>query len=69
MRILSDIKKFDDAWGQFRVRVTCKCGTRREFNPEALARIVGWSTTLEALVPRMRCSTSRSQGGPRKSSL
>lgn len=24
--------------------------------PEALARLVGWSTMLKALAPRMRCS-------------
>jgi hypothetical protein len=27
-----------------------------EIKPEALARLVGWSTMLKALAPRMRCS-------------
>jgi hypothetical protein len=32
------------------------CGASREIEPESLARLVGWSTTLEALAPRLRCS-------------
>jgi hypothetical protein len=32
------------------------CGASRHVEPEALARLVGWSTTLEALAPRLRCS-------------
>jgi hypothetical protein len=31
-------------------------GTVREIDPEALARLVDWSTTLKELAPRMRCS-------------
>jgi hypothetical protein len=38
------------------VRVICDCGAVREIEPEALARLVGWSTTLKALAPRLRCS-------------
>jgi hypothetical protein len=56
VRVLAHIKKLDDCFGQFLVRVTCKCGAVREVKPEALARLVGWSLTLEALAPRMRCS-------------
>jgi hypothetical protein len=56
VRILGHIKKLDDCFGQFIVRVSCKCGTTREISPEALARIVGWSTTLAQLAERMRCS-------------
>jgi len=29
---------------------------RREITPEALARLVGWSMTIEVLAQRMRCS-------------
>jgi hypothetical protein len=54
--VLPHIKKLNDCFGQFLVRVTCKCGAVREITPEALARLVGWSTTLEALAQRMRCS-------------
>jgi len=54
--VLTHIKKLDDCFGQFMVRVTCPCGFTREVTPEALARLVGWSMTLEALAPRLRCS-------------
>jgi len=37
------------------VRVICDCGACREIEPEALARLVGWSTTLKKLALRMRC--------------
>ena len=56
MRVLTHIKRLDDCFGQFLVRVVCDCGACREIEPEALARLVGWSTTLKALAPRMRCS-------------
>ena len=54
--VLTHIKQLDDCFGQFLVRVTCKCGALREITPEALARLVGWSMTLEQLAQRMRCS-------------
>jgi len=47
------IKKLDDCFGQFLVRVS---GASRHIEPEALARLVGWSTKLEELPQRMRCS-------------
>ena len=47
MRVLAHIKKLDDCFGQFLVRVSCKCGAVREITPEALASLVGWSMTLE----------------------
>ena len=56
MRVLTHIKKLDDCFGQFLVRVVCECGASRHIEPEALARLVGWSTTLENLAPRLRCS-------------
>jgi len=56
VRVLAHIKKLDDCFGQFLVRVTCKCGAVRDITPQALARLVGWSLTLEALAQRMRCS-------------
>jgi hypothetical protein len=56
VRVLAHITKLDDCFGQFLVRVTCKCGAVREIKPEALARLVGWSLTLEALAGQMRCS-------------
>ena len=62
VRVLAHIKKLDDCFGQFLVRVTCKCGAVREITPEALARLVGWSLTLEALAGRMRCSQCGAKG-------
>lgn len=56
MRVLLHIKKLDDCFGQFMVRVICDCGFVREVEPEALARLVGWSMTLKELALRMRCS-------------
>ena len=54
-QVLGHIKKLD-CFGQFLVRVTCGCGASRHIEPEALARLAGWSTTLKALAPRPRCS-------------
>ena len=56
LRVLANIKKLDDCFGQFLVRVSCTCGASRHIEPEALARLLGWSTTLKALAPRLRCS-------------
>jgi len=56
VRVLAHINKLDDCLGQFLVRVTCKCGAVREIKPEPLARLVGWSATLEELALRVRCS-------------
>ena len=56
VRVLTHIKKLDDCFGQFLVRVICDCGAVREIEPEALARLVGWKVTLKELALRMRCS-------------
>ena len=56
MRVLSHVKKLDDCFGQFLVRVSRPCGASRHIEPEALARLVGWAMTLEQLAQRMRCS-------------
>jgi len=56
VRVLAHIKKLDDCFGQFLVRVSCPCGASRHIEPEALARLVGSSATLASLVPRLRCS-------------
>ena len=54
--VLAHIKRLDDCFGQFLVRVSCACGASRHIEPVALARLVGWPTTLKALAQRMRCS-------------
>jgi hypothetical protein len=61
VRVLPHIKKLDDCFGQFLVRVICDCGACREIEPEALARLVAWKTTLRELALRMRCSRLREE--------
>src|SRR5262249_32451617 len=56
VRVLPHIKKLEDCFGQFLVRVMCDCAACREIEPEALARLVGWKVTLKQLALRMRCS-------------
>ena len=56
MRVLPHIKRLDECFGDFLVRVTCPCGTSRHIEPEALARIAGRSVALAALASRMRCA-------------
>jgi hypothetical protein len=56
VRVLPHIKRLDDCFGDFLVRVTCPCGASRHIEPEALARISGRSVTLAQLAARMRCS-------------
>ena len=62
VRVLAHIKKLDDCFGQFLVRVTCKCGAIREITAEALARLVGWTLALETLAQRMPCSQCGEKG-------
>jgi hypothetical protein len=56
VRVLPHIRRLDDCFGDFLVRVICQCGAVREITPQALARIVGWKVLLKDLAPRMRCS-------------
>jgi hypothetical protein len=55
MRVLTHIKKLDDCFGDLLVRVVCECGSCREPQPQALARLVGWTVTRKDLALRMRC--------------
>src|SRR5262249_34958907 len=59
---LPHIKRLDDAFGMFHVRIRCKCGAERTCKPDALARICGPSATLEVLAKRMRCSRCGEKG-------
>ena len=45
VHVLPRIKKLDNCFGDFAVRVTCPCGTSRHIEPEALARIAGRSAS------------------------
>jgi hypothetical protein len=56
VRVLPHIKRLDDCFGDFLVRVVCECGACREITPQAIARLVGWNVTLTELAPRLRCS-------------
>jgi hypothetical protein len=56
VRVLTHVKKLDDCFGQFLVRVICECGCCREIQPQAFARLVGWKMALKELAPGMRCS-------------
>jgi hypothetical protein len=56
VRVVPYIKRLDDCFGDFPVRVTCPCGAQRRIEPEALARIAGRSVTLEVVGKRTRCS-------------
>jgi hypothetical protein len=62
VRVLPHIKKLDDCFGQFLVLVIWDSGACREIEPEALARLVGWKTTLKELAQRMRCSRCWKKG-------
>lgn len=62
VRVLPHIKKLDDAFGQFQVRITCRCGASRECEPAVLARIAGPAATLASIAPRMRCSQCSAKG-------
>jgi hypothetical protein len=45
VRVLPHIKRLDDGFGDFLVRITCPCGASRHIEPEALPRIAGKSGT------------------------
>jgi hypothetical protein len=62
VRVLDHIKRLDDCFGDFLVRVICPCGAVREIPPQSLARLVGWKVTLKELAPRMRCSRCGKKG-------
>ena len=62
MRALPHIKKLDDCFGQFLVRVICDCGAVREIEPEALARLVGGRITLKELVTEDAMLEVRQEG-------
>ena len=46
VRVLPHVKKLNDCFGDFLVRVSGPCGASRHIEPEALARIAGRSVTL-----------------------
>src|SRR5215831_2172798 len=55
MRVLPHIKRLDDCFGDFLVRVVCECGACREIQPQAVARLVGWKMKLKELALQYGC--------------
>ena len=62
VRVLAHIKKLDDCFGQFLVRVSCVCGASRDIEPEALARLVGWSDDAQTTGPTAALLAVREEG-------
>lgn len=52
--MLTHIKKLDDCFGDFLVRVTCKCGAVRELTGVARGRAAGAITCVTAQSTRPR---------------
>jgi hypothetical protein len=61
-RVLPHIKRLDDCFGQFLVRVSCPCGTSRHVEPEALARLVGLVNDSRAARPTDALLAVREEG-------
>ena len=58
MRRHRPITKLSDDFGQYDLRIKCrKCNHARLIEPHALAKIVGWESSLEKAATRFRCST------------
>ena len=57
MRRPMNIAKLSDEFGHYRLVIRCgRCAHTRVSDPDVLARRVGWDSTLDALLPRLRCS-------------
>lgn len=51
------VEKLSDEFGQYLLLLECAaCGHKRQANPQMLARLFGWDTSLEDLARRLRCS-------------
>jgi hypothetical protein len=57
MRRPLDISKLSDRFGDYVLVITCRrCKHARRTHPHALAKILGWETTLSDVAARLRCS-------------
>jgi hypothetical protein len=56
VRVLPQIRRLDDCFGQFVVRVVSDCGACREIEPEAVARLVGWNNMNPSVSSRYGCA-------------
>jgi hypothetical protein len=57
------IKRLDDCFGDFLVRVVCECGACREIQPQALARLVGSTLPLGTRLVPIRRDTATPVSG------
>lgn len=63
MRRPLHVVRLDDEGALYRLAIEClACGRRTSADPHALAKIVGWATTLESLSYRMKCTKCGSLG-------
>jgi hypothetical protein len=57
------VKKLSDRFADYDLSIRCrKCGHTRVTEPHALAKILGWEATLEAVAARLRCSKCSARG-------
>jgi ribosomal protein S27E len=57
------IKKLSDRFADYDLKIRCrKCQHERLTEPHALAKLLGWETTLESAAKRMRCSKCNARG-------
>ena len=58
------VEKLSDEFGQYLLLLECgSCGHKRQANPQTLARMFGWDTTLEIVAKRLRCSKCGKRNG------
>jgi hypothetical protein len=50
------IDKLSDAFGQYEILLTCKCGHTRRVHPRTLAAICRWEALLVDVGKRLRCT-------------
>lgn len=57
------ITKLSDRFADYTLRIRCKkCGHERHTEPHALAKILGWETSLTTVALRLRCSKCHVRG-------
>jgi hypothetical protein len=57
------ITKLSDRFADYTLRIRCKkCGHERTTDPHALAKLLGWETSLATCALRMRCSRCSVRG-------
>jgi hypothetical protein len=57
------IKELSDRFADYTLRIFCRaCKHERTTEPHAIAKLVGWEATLDAVAKRMRCSKCNTRG-------